>query len=64
MLMINTFSLLFTLIGLYGVLYIHTICIGTHAVLTTAIIGGFCLYTVLEIIVMMTLEVTNNHFFI
>ena len=55
MLVINTFSLLFTLIGLYGVLYINTIGIGMHAVLTTAIIGGFCLYTVLEIIVMITL---------
>lgn len=55
MLMINTFSLLFTLIGLYGVLYINTYCIGIHAISTTAIIGGFCLYTVLEIIIMLTL---------
>ena len=57
MLLINSFSLLFTLIGLYGHLYINTICIGLHGVLTMSIIGAFCLYTIVEIIVFLTIEV-------
>ena len=61
MLAINTISLLLTLVGLYGHLNINIVCICLHSVLTTSIIGGFCLYTVVEIIVFLTIEVLIFH---
>ena len=63
MLFINSVSLLLTLIGLYGHLNINIICIGLHSILITAIIGAFCLYTVIEIIVFLTLEVLIFNFY-
>ena len=60
MLVINTISLILTLIGLYGHLNLNIICIGLHSILTTAIIGAFCLYTVTELIIFLTIEVFLN----
>ena len=47
-LFINLLTITLTIVGAYGVLIINKYWVMPHALLTTSVLGSFCVYTLME----------------